>query len=549
MIFLFHLTSFTEFFQIGLEKSSSRKMKSLILPQLEKFHSLQKLGGGTYGKIYEAVSQDNQVFAVKRILIPKIYSGTIVSTRELNILLEAKNHPFCIQIKDIHYSPPFGDGSLTPDTEETATDKVYFLLEKGDMDGLRYNRNKSISWVDRKLFLLHLALSLEFLHSRGIYHRDVKPANVICFLNPDGTLQAAKLTDFGLSQYYTTQTLSLPDMVTLWYRAPEIALRKEYNLKVDVWSFGCILYEYVAGTQLLRPESDLQLINSVIGLLPFPREDILLARQIMGNVASPGKIMCLRDRIHLPDYQIASFNSSLLGGKSNSGNYRDYLDLLEGCLKVNPKERLSMNQVLNHPFFNGHRKTIHQTRSKFGINSEGEFVFQTVPTLDYKPGNIRSFGMNLFRSIYFDRLNFPVRSWYSDRILFHGIEMFDRFLLSETEGSSPSLWVNTFLFISAKFFRIMQPNVGIDLFAYQVPSSELALFRNQVIQFEEFVIRDVFKGRIYQPTLYEESSEYLTEDKIKRLLEIVFNQEVPSRTPFSTILQCQGNFLGPSIIL
>jgi len=514
-------------------------MKSLTAPK-SKLRCIQKLGGGTYGKVYAAISQENELLAVKRILIPLIYSGTVTSVRELNILMEVIGHPFCLQLKDVHYSPPF-ESELTPTFQHTATDKLFFVMEKGDMDGLRFIRDKSVGWVDRKLFMVHLTLAIEFLHSRSIYHRDIKPANVICFLRSDGSLQAAKLTDYGLSQYYTSQVLAPPDMVTLWYRAPEISLRKEYDMKIDVWSLGCILFELVSGNNLVRPETDEQLLNSLISMFPFPREDYILARQLMGTAIIHGfdqaqaNLINLRTRLGLPEYEIASFNSNRLGGRLNFGKYDDYLALLSGCLSVDPKNRFTISQCLNQPFFDGFRDIIDQTRTKFGINSEGEWIFRPKPTFSYRSGSCRSLGMKWFGIIYSERMNYPICSWYSHRIFFHALEMFDRFILSCDTNSEGIvlIWVNTFLFISAKFFRVMQTNIGIDIFANGI--TDLNSFRDYAIRFEETVIRDVFQGRLYSPTIYEEAPEYLTEAAVKKLLEVFLYEQVASGTSFNEI--------------
>ncbi len=522
--------------------------KSLTLShpdlQMAKLTCLQKLGGGTYGKVYSAVSETNEVCAVKRILIPLAYSGTAASVRELNILKSVRCHPFCLQLKEAHFGTPFSlFTNLTPNQHDTSTDRLYFIMEKGDMDGLRWLRDVKSNWIDRKTFGLHLALAIEFLHSRGIYHRDIKPANIICFLDK-GLLKSAKLTDYGLSQYYTPQVLAPPDMVTLWYRAPEIALRKDYDLKVDVWSFGCILYELFSGNVFVRPESDEQLLNCLIPTLPFPREDYLLAKQLFGRdiISSfdqlQANILPMSQRIGMPEYEIASFNSSILGGRANSGKYKDLVSVIEKCLVVNPKNRYTISECLNSPFFGGYREMIDRTRTKFGINSYGEWVLKPALSLKYTSGNIRSIGMKWFRLIYSARTNYPINTWYSHRVMFHAIEMFDRFLNSTIVSAGEGdilVWVNTFLFLSAKFFRIMQANVGIDLFANGIPFEEKDLFQERAIQFEETILKDHFDGMIYEQTIYESFPEYLTEVAVNRLFEIIFKEEVKSGTSFEDI--------------
>jgi mitogen-activated protein kinase 1/3 len=534
----------------GLKTFRSEKMASLSQKLVwgqspSKLQRISRIGGGTYGKVYAGISADNEIVAVKRNIVNRIYTDTVASIRELDILLAVQKHPFCLQLKEAFFGAPFPDGTLTPNEYNTATDKVFFLLERGEMDAQHYIREFRPGWVDRKLLAVHLFLATEFLHSRKITHRDIKPANIICFLNQDHTLRAAKLTDYGLAQYYTPQTLAPPDMVTLWYRAPEIALHKDYGLKVDVWSLGCILFEVFSGTNFIQPRSDNELCNAIITHLPFPREDYNLARQLFEKTITSSYDACqnnlarISKRLALPDYEIAAFNSSKLGGRPNSGKYDELIDLLEHTLVVDPRKRWTVSQCLNHPFFAGYRELIDRTRLEFGISSEGEALFTVPSCLTYKSGDVRKLGVKWFRLIYSVRSYPPIAVWYSHRIFFHALEMFDRFVCQLSDvtplEADVLIWVNTFLFISAKFFRIMQSHIGIEVFANGIPSVDLEIFRQRVIQFEEYILRDVFKGQVYQPTLYEEASEFLTEVSAKRLLEILFQEEVPSGTSYPHI--------------
>lgn len=82
-----------------------------------------------------------------------------------------------------------------------------------------------------------LCEGVKYLHENNIIHRDLKPSNILI------TNNVVKICDFGLSKvYHANQTLSY-NVASLWYRAPEIFLRKAYDYKMDIWSLGCILYE------------------------------------------------------------------------------------------------------------------------------------------------------------------------------------------------------------------------------------------------------------------------------------------------------------------
>lgn len=550
------------------------KMKS-VSPIKPRFRKVSKIGGGTYGRVYQAIldrgsssnwepgqlvfvsdsvtgqltlEPEEDYVAIKRNFITPSLKESIGSLRELDILNLVKGHPYCVELKDVCYESPFVEGSLSPADKDWVSDKAYFVMEKGQLDGDKYIRSSSPPLVnDRKMFATHIFLAVEFLHSRGVYHRDLKPANVICFLNDRQELQSAKLTDFGLSQYYCCQSISVQGFVTLWYRAPEISLGRDYDYKVDVWSLGCILFELFSSghRRFMQPTTDAALLNSLIELLEVPVETYLLAQQLYGKKMTRYYEALQQMRrpmealLGCTESQIAQFNSAQLAGRPNFGTYAELLDLLEKILVVDPDRRWTVSRCLNHPFFDGVRDLIDRTRSQFGINRTGEWVLAPPPQLLYRASPARARGMGWFQIIYANRMNLPIANWYSHQILYHAIEMFDRYLtLTNQEEASESdivVWVNTFSFMATKYFRVLVTEFGLMFFTLGIKNEEFYIFRSMAQNFEEHVVRDVFKGTIYQPTLYETANDFLTENSIAHLFRLIVRGEVPTGTTLQSI--------------
>lgn len=519
------------------------------------FKKISRLGGGTYGRVYQATRETNtnEVVAIKRNFISPSLSNSVGSIRELDILNTVKGHPFCIQLKEVLYGSPFQDGSLSPADKDWVNDKVYFVLEKGQLDGDKYIHSNQPGLVNqRKLFAVQIFLAIEFLHSRGIYHRDLKPANIICFLDQTG-LESAKITDFGLAQHYSHQTISSHGFVTLWYRAPEITLVQNYDHKVDVWSLGCILFELFSSgnRRFVQPDCEESLINLLVQRLDFPREFYTVAQQLF-----PKKITrtyetaqqtrkSIEEQLGFTPSQIAQFDSAKLGGRPNFGTFTQLADLLEKILVVDPENRWTASQCLNHPFFDGFRGLINRTRGQFGINHSGEWMTKPIPRLIYQSSSVRTTGMKWFQMVHLNRYSYPISNWYSDRIFFHALEMFDRYLCTldlskqEVHESNIVVWVNTFLFLSAKYFRVLVKDVGLSNFTIGIIPTEFYIFKSRTEDFEEHLVKEVFKGEIYRPTIYEVATEFLTEPAVTHLLKLTLNGEIPSGTSLRSFWSSQ----------
>jgi serine/threonine protein kinase len=112
---------------------------------------------------------------------------------------------------------------------------------------------------------------LHFCHVRGVMHRDLKPQNIL--VSKDGRL---KLADFGLARAFVPPIRPFThEVVTLWYRAPEILLGcKTYALPVDIWSVGTILAEMVTKRPLLPGDSEVDELFKIFRFVNAFRREI-----------------------------------------------------------------------------------------------------------------------------------------------------------------------------------------------------------------------------------------------------------------------------------
>lgn len=165
-----------------------------------------------------------------------------------------------------------------------------------------------------------------YLHSFGIAHRDIKPENILLKYNTEDS--EVKLVDFGLSKTFGPGETCNDPFGTLCYVAPEILLGKCYEKTVDIWSFGVMVY-LLLGRHL-----------------PFDSID----EKEIGNLTVKNEI---------------EFFHEVWDPVSN-----DAKDFILKLLDKNPKTRIKINQVLEHPWITGNDKDIKELRKQAIIGND-----------------------------------------------------------------------------------------------------------------------------------------------------------------------------------
>ncbi|KAJ8906996.1 hypothetical protein NDN08_003479 [Rhodosorus marinus] len=328
-----------EFFQAPLEGN--------------RYQLVSLIGEGAYGIVCQADDRaNNRRVAVKRILrCLESPPMAVRILRELKFLRLLNKHENIIKVLDV----------LIPGDRDKFND-TFVVFELMPTDLSRLLRSRTVLNAEHiKYFMFQLLRGLHFLHSSRVFHRDLKPNNIL--VNEKCEL---RICDFGLARAAFEND---PDLVfwtdyvaTRWYRAPELIMAHftSYSTAIDIWSVGCIFAEILGGGRPLFPGKNgyhqLELIAEITGRPTQAAIDKLRNTQAKAYMES------LAPKPRKP-LEVLFKDADPLA-----------LNLLSWLLNFDPDERPTALGALNHPYFNEFRQ--------LGYGAEGhpldmtEFAFE-----------------------------------------------------------------------------------------------------------------------------------------------------------------------------
>ncbi|XP_052178322.1 mitogen-activated protein kinase 20 isoform X2 [Diospyros lotus] len=317
------------------------------------------IGKGSYGVVCSAID----TYTGEKVAIKKIHdifehiSDAARILREIK-LLRLLRHPDIVEIKHI---------MLPPSRREFRDIYVVFELMESDLHQV-IKANDDLTKEHYQFFLYQLLRALKYIHTANVYHRDLKPKNILANANCK-----LKICDFGLARVAfndTPTTVFWTDYVaTRWYRAPELcgSFYSKYTPAIDIWSIGCIFAEVLTGKPLFPGKNVVHQLDLMTDLLGTPSMDTISR---VRNDKARRYLTSMRKKQPVPFTQKFP-NADPLA-----------LRLLERLLAFDPKDRPTAEEALADPYFKGLAKVDREPSCQPITKMEFEFERRRVTKED-----------------------------------------------------------------------------------------------------------------------------------------------------------------------
>jgi len=220
---------------------------------------------------------------------------------------------------------------ITPKTDNF--DCFYIVMDIMETDLKQVLRSgQKLTDAHIQFFVYQALRGLRVIHSAGVIHRDITPANILVNTNCD-----LKLCDFGLAKEESEEGEDMTDYVTMrWYRAPELVMEhKAYSTQIDVWGIGLIMAEMFGTKPLCQGKDRVNQLDKIIDVTGSPSEADI------ASIGSAAAQKYIRKKSARPPMNL---KEKLPGASA------DALDLLSKMLQFHPDKRITVAQAMKHPY-------------------------------------------------------------------------------------------------------------------------------------------------------------------------------------------------------
>eukprot|EP01114_Cavostelium_apophysatum_P007126 TRINITY_DN1887_c0_g1_i1.p1 TRINITY_DN1887_c0_g1~~TRINITY_DN1887_c0_g1_i1.p1 ORF type:complete len:346 (-),score=101.36 TRINITY_DN1887_c0_g1_i1:903-1940(-) len=293
----------------------------------DHYEVVRKVGRGKYSEVFEGVAMHNESKCIVKILKP-VKKKKI--QREIKILKSITGGENIVRLLDVVKDPSTKTPSL-----------IFEYINNFDFKTLY----PTLTDYDVRFYIFQVLKALDFCHSNGIMHRDVKPHNVMI----DHSQRKVRLIDWGLAEFYHAGMEYNVRVASRTYKGPELLVNhQKYDYSLDMWSLGCMMCAMI-----------------------FQKEPFFNGSDNQHQLEKIAKVLGTEDLyayLHKYSLKMDSQYQALVGKHSrkplsqfiNDTNRHvavpQALDFVEKLLRYDGYERLTAQEAMSHPYFDPVRK-------------------------------------------------------------------------------------------------------------------------------------------------------------------------------------------------
>ncbi|KAK7056747.1 Serine/threonine kinase mps1 [Paramarasmius palmivorus] len=336
--------------------SSSQNRGGHIAVNRKLYARLDMVGKGGSSRVYRVMDGDNNIFAIKRVNLENTDGDALQGyMNEIALLNRLAGNSRIIRLLDSEVKPGSGNSK----------GHLFLVMECGEIDLARLLQERiseplDMLWV--AYYWQQMLQAVQVIHDEKIVHSDLKPAN---FVMVKGQL---KLIDFGIANAIANDTTNMyrdHQVGTLNYMSPEAIelpdgmARLKVGRQSDVWSLGCILYQMVYSYppfHHLTPYQKMKAIPDTSFTIEYPEYAVPVkpVSKDASPSARPTKMYEKKQRVR-----------------------RDVIRDMQSCLLRNPKERMTIPELLKQDWLCMEEKSASPPPSKWDLLEEGETIIDS----------------------------------------------------------------------------------------------------------------------------------------------------------------------------
>ncbi len=298
----------------------------------DDYELIKKIGRGKYSEVFDGIDTSNNIRCVIKILKPV---KKVKIKREIKILQILSTGPSIVKLYDVVKDPVTRTPSL-----------IFEHVDNTDFRTLY----PTFTDFDVRYYIYEIMKALNYCHSQGIMHRDIKPHNIMI----DHAKRKLRVIDWGLAEFFHLGTEYNVRVASRYYKGPELLVDdKLYDYSLDIWSLGCTFAEMLfQKIPLFKGKSNydqLVRIAKVLGTRDLTRYldkyKLTLDKNYNGILGKYNKVMW-EDFITKENKHLVSM---------------DAIDLLSRMLRYDKAERITAKDAMEHPYFAPVRAHLHGT--------------------------------------------------------------------------------------------------------------------------------------------------------------------------------------------